>query len=111
MTQCPDISMLRFSRSGETAIEEVKQVQSAGHFLAGVLTGSALLKIFTGHRIQVQGSAHNIIQKNWALWAQVMRAVPTFLNRRIRDIARKVLLKPLTTDERQFWEAIVDGCH
>ncbi len=111
MTQCPDISMLRFSRSGEAAIEEIKQVQSAGNFLARVLTGSTLLKIFTGHRIQVQGSAHNIIQKDWALWAQAMRAVPLSINRRILNIANMQLLNPTATDERQFWEAVAYGCH
>ncbi|MCF6210563.1 MAG: hypothetical protein L3J88_03455 [Gammaproteobacteria bacterium] len=111
MTQCPDISMLRFSHSGQTAIEEINRVQKSGNMLTRVLGSSVLLKIFTGHRIQLQGSAHNIVQKDWELWAQALRAVPIFLNRRIRDVARKVLLKPLTTDEKQFWEAVADGCH
>ena len=109
--ECPDISMLRFSRSSETAIEQIKQVQSAGNLLASALAGSALLKIFTGHRVQVQGSAHNIIQKDWDLWAQAMRAVPLSVNRRILNIASMQLLNPNPADERQFWEAVVYGCH
>ncbi|MCF6211893.1 MAG: hypothetical protein L3J88_10715 [Gammaproteobacteria bacterium] len=78
--------------------------------LARVLGSSALLKIFTGHRIQLQGSAHNIVQKDWELWAQAMRAVPKVVSKKINRVAQLQLLEPLAMDEREFWRAVADGC-
>ena len=85
-------------------------MQGAGNLLASVLAGSALLKIFAGHRVQVQGSAHNIIQKDWELWTRAMWSVPNIVNRRIRDIARIKADKIIANDEREFWRAVADGC-
>ncbi len=79
--------------------------------LASVLGGSILLKIFTGHRIQLQGSAHNIIQKNWKLWAEAMQSIPSMIRNRIRYIAFQQSAKVMANDEREFWRAVADGCH
>ncbi len=107
---CPDISMLRFSQAGEAAIEDIKRIQGSANALAGMLSSSVLLKIFTGHRIQLQGSAHNIVQKDWELWAQAMRAVPNMVSREINRIAQEQVMQPLAMDERSFWRAVADGC-
>ncbi|MCF6363220.1 MAG: hypothetical protein L3J88_07720 [Gammaproteobacteria bacterium] len=85
-------------------------MQKAGNMLARVLGSSVLLKIFTGHRIQLQGSAHNIVQKDWELWAQAMRATPNIVRRRIYLIAFKQSQKSIANDERQFWTAVMEGC-
>ncbi len=105
---CPDISMLRFSHSGEAAIKRIKQIQGAANALSSVLTGSVLLEIFAGNR--VLGSANNIRKKDWETWAEAMRAVPNVVSRQINFIAQEQLMQPLATDEKEFWEAVLDGC-
>lgn len=107
---CPDISMLRFSDQSKKAIERIKQIQGAANVLSSMLGGSVLLKIFAGHRIQLQGSAHNIVQKDWELWAQAMRAVPNMVSREINIIAQEQAMQSLAMDERNFWRAVADGC-
>lgn len=109
--ECPDISMLIFSHSSEAAIKEINRIQGLGNLLASVMAGSVLLEIFTGYHMQVQGTAHKIVQKDWKLWAQAMRAVPNIVSRRIYLIAFEQTQKSTATDERQFWTAVMEGCH
>ncbi len=106
---CPDISMLIFSHSGEAAIRRIKQIQGAANALSSVLGGSVLLDIFVGNR--VLGSANNIRKKDWEIWADAMRAVPSMVSREINIIAQEQLMHPLAMNEREFWEAVLDGCH
>jgi len=105
---CPNISSLKFSQAGKSAIIEIQQKQDAANVLAGLLGSSALLAIF---KYSVEGTTHKIVQRDWEAWTQAMVSVPHILKREIKRVARERVAYSVRNDEeRKFWEALADGC-
>lgn len=106
---CPNISNLRLSPSGQEAVKEIRLKASASKILHVTLGGSVLATLFLGNGAII--SAWNISQFNWSIWAQAMRGVDTILKREIQRISRLEELRlGKSREEKIFWRAIAYGC-
>lgn len=109
---CPEIKGLTFSPSGLAAIEEIRRIQDLGKALAILMASGVLMNIFLGKEGLEGpiGSAWNISQNDWQTWSHATASIPVITRRRIRDIAGQAYFKSLSTEEREFWKAVADGC-
>jgi len=106
---CPEITGLRFSPSGQEAIKEIRQKTNSAKALSAALGGSVLATIFLGNGALY--SSWNISQFNWGVWSQAMGAIPNILKSTIQKIAYEEGLKPISAQEKKFWEAVAHGCN
>ena len=109
---CPEITDLTFSPSGEKAIENIRRIQGLGKGLTVLMGGSVLVKIFVG----INGVGHpvgivwKIGKSDWVLLSQAMVSVGPIVRKQVQMYAFDEYHKQLTGKEHEFWGAVMNGC-
>lgn len=104
---CPEIKSLTFSADGENAIRAIIAKQKLGNLLAGLISTSKIIEIFSGGG--AFGMALNIAESDWVAWAKAMKSVSDFTRDAVMLEAATMALKT-SGKEHQFWVAVHYGC-
>lgn len=107
--ECPSIVNLRFSDKDWEALEAIRKAERNGDWLERALPVGVLTTIFLGNKSPE--ALFNIATTEWVLFTQSMNSISPMVRRRVSDIAKMQRLRQgLTFQQRQFWEAVDNGC-
>lgn len=107
--ECPSIVDLQLSEKDLEALEAIRKVERNGDWLEKALPVGVLATIFLGNR--APEVSFNIASTDWVLFTQSMNSISPIVRRRVSDIAKMQRLRQgLTYQQRQFWEAVDNGC-
>ena len=104
---CPEIKSITFSADGENAIRAIIAQQKLGNLLAGLISTSQIIEIFSGGG--GFSMARNIAESDWVAWADAMKKSSDLTRGAIMRAAGREALKT-SGKEHQFWVAVHYGC-
>jgi xanthine dehydrogenase iron-sulfur cluster and FAD-binding subunit A len=107
--ECPSIVNIRFSEKDLEALEAIRRAERNGEWLQKTLPVGVMATIFLGNK--APEASFNIASTDWVLFTQSMNSIGPMVRRRVGDIAKMQRLRQaLTYQQRQFWEAVDNGC-
>nr|WP_297401306.1 hypothetical protein [uncultured Marinobacter sp.] len=106
---CPTISGLKLDSEDQDALESIRKAQRNGNMLEILLPAGVLTTIFLGNNsAQVTFNVHST---DWVLFARSMSKIQPVVRKTISNIAQMQRLRAgLSYEQRQFWEAVDNGC-
>ena len=104
---CPEIKSLTFSADGENMIRAIVAKQKLGNLLAGIISTSKIIEIFSGGG--PFGMVLNITKSDWVAWAEGMSSVGKITRDAVMLEAATMALKT-SGKENEFWVAVHYGC-
>jgi len=106
--ECPPIGSIDFSRRSLQAIDEIRRVKRSVNALSVAMSAGVIGNIFLGNGA-VEAS-YALQDTDFRAYAKSMNQLPVILRRRIVDEADRAALDVTNFKERQFWQAVSNGC-
>ena len=107
--KCPTILGLKFDQKSIRGIEKIKRVNELSTVLSKFVAIGTFANIFLGNK--VPEITFNIYHFDWHLFHDALNEIPTISKSVIEKEASLQILDHMgDPKQRQFWEAVLDGC-
>lgn len=113
MDYCEPILGLVLDNESEKAIKRIRAIPSFGNMLAGSITSGVFISLFANNNPPV--ASYNIVQADWKLYSEAMRAIPLITKRLVEreiDTMYWHYQMPGNRDHKheKFWRGLKNGC-
>jgi len=107
--RCPTIIGIKFDEKSIKGIARIKQLNELSSVLVKIVALGTFANIFLGNK--VPEITFNIYNSDWHLFHEALNTVPSLVKISIKNEALAQIFDHMDDPkQRQFWEAIVDGC-
>lgn len=106
--ECPNIGDISFSQTSLDAIEDLKRRKDLSNALVLFSGAGHIVNIFVGR--SSLNTVYSLYSTDFELLAEALTDIPDIVKNRIETVAYTTYLNVGDYKEKQFWQAIYQGC-